>query len=106
MKLQTLCCGFVYDSEHRAIRSNEATKLEEVADFCERAASENEQVLLFYAFKEEAYWLAEMLRERGLIFCSVSDRKFLQKWNDGDIDVLFAHHLRRARLKTCSLVGD
>ncbi len=91
MKLQTLCCGFVYDSEHKAIRSNEATKLEEVANFCERAASENEQVLLFYAFKEEAYWLAEMLKDRGLRYCSVSDKKFLQKWNDGDIDVLFAH---------------
>ena len=91
MKLQTLCCGFVYDSEHRAIRSNEATKLQEVADFCERAAGENEQVLLFYAFKEEAYWLAEMMKERGLRFCSVADKRFLQKWNDGDIDVLFAH---------------
>lgn len=91
MKLQTLCCGFVYDSEHNAIRSNEATKLQEVADFCERAAWENEQVLLFYAFKEEAYWLSEMMKERGLRFCSVADKKFLQKWNDGDIDVLFAH---------------
>lgn len=92
MKLQTLANGFVYDTElNTAMRGSRSTKLEEVADFCEQAAAENEQVLLFYAFKEEALWLSEMLKVKGLRFCSVKDSNFMRKWNNGEIDVLIAH---------------
>ncbi len=96
MKLQTLCSGFMYlkeeDDIRMAVRSEHSTKLTAVADFCERAVGESEQVLLFYSFKEEAKWLAEMMTKRGIKFCSVTgDKNFLKKWEDGTIDVLFAH---------------
>ena len=52
-KLQTLCNGFVYDDGGEAIRSEHSTKLDEVVEFVDRCISEGEQVLLFYAFKEE-----------------------------------------------------
>lgn len=94
-KLQQLCNGFIYCKPEvgmsTTIRSERSGKLEAVADFCERAAAESEAVLLFYAFKGEALWLAELLKERGLTFCSTSDKQFLKKWNAHDVDVLMAH---------------
>lgn len=90
-KLQTLCNGFIYDENGDVHRGNDSTKLEAVADFCERCAAENERVLLFYAFREEAVWLAEKLKARGLLYCSPADKDFIQKWNNADIDVLIAH---------------
>lgn len=93
-KLQTLCNGFIYegnDDERRVIRGDFSTKLTQVADFCESCADEGERVLLFYSFVEEAIWLGEMLKERYLKFCSPKDKRFMEKWNDGEIDVLLAH---------------
>lgn len=93
-KLQTLCNGFIYqdvEGVRLPTRGQYSTKLEEVADFCERCEMEGERVLLFYAFVEEAIWLGEMLKDRGLKFCSPKDKRFLQKWESGEIDVLMAH---------------
>lgn len=90
-KLQTLADGFIYDESGKAHRGGESSKLEAVADFIAGAAGEGERVLLFYAFREEALWIAEKLKERGLRYCSTCDKSFLQKWNDGEVDVLMAH---------------
>lgn len=94
-KLQTLCNGFVYEQiseADRVVRRGEcSTKLLEVADFCEQCAGEGERVLLFYSFVEEAIWLSELLKERHLKFCSPKDKRFLEKWESGEIDVLMAH---------------
>ena len=90
MKLQTLCNGFIYD-DSQPIRSDYSTKLNAVVDFIEGCFNENEKVLLFYAFREEAIWIAEMLKERNIKFCSPNDKNFLSKWENGEIDVLMAH---------------
>lgn len=90
-KLQTLCNGFVYDFEGDAIRGKHSAKLEAVADFVADCKESGEPVLLFYAFKEEALWLAELLKERGVRYESVKKSGFLERWNNGEIECLFAH---------------
>lgn len=91
VKLQTLCDGFCYDNDGMPVRREESSKLEAVADFCSECKEAGERVLLFYAFREEAIWLAELLKKRSIAFCSVADKRFLEKWNSGAIDVLIAH---------------
>lgn len=90
-KLQTLCNGFIYDENGEAIRVKDSAKLEAVADFCERCKAEGEKVLLFYAFREEAVWLKEMLDRKKIVAESVKKAGFMERWNAGEIDVLFAH---------------
>lgn len=90
-KLQTLCNGFVYDCEGKAIRSGKSTKLEAVADFVAECRDAGEPVLLFYAYREEAMWLHELLTDRGVKVESVSKQGFLDRWNAGETECLFAH---------------
>lgn len=90
-KLQTLCNGFVYDFEGDAVRGKRSVKLEAVADFIADCKDAGEPVLLFYAFKEEALWLAELLKERGVKYESVKKAGFLKRWEAGEIECLFAH---------------
>jgi SNF2 family DNA or RNA helicase len=91
-KLQTLCNGFIYQTETgEAIRSEYSTKLDAVAEFCDRAVNEGERVLLFYASPEEAIWLSEKFKELGIKFCSPKDKRWLQKFETGEIDVLISH---------------
>lgn len=95
MKLQTLCNGFIYrqneDETITTIRGKKSSKLEAVADFITSAVAEGERVLLFYAFKEEAVWLGELLTQNKIKYCSVKKDGFVELWENGDIDVLFAH---------------
>lgn len=94
-KLQTLCDGFVYkeleDGRIVPARGTRSAKLEAVADFVADCKDAGEPVLLFYAFREEAVWLTELLKERGVKWYSVKSGDFMQKWNDGEIDCLMAH---------------
>lgn len=94
-KLQTLCNGFVYttdtNGEQIAVRGKQSTKLEAVADFCEQCKGESEPVLLFYSFREEALWLMEMLKKRGLTYTTPKAKGFIEKWNAGEVDVLMCH---------------
>ena len=93
-KLQTLCNGFVYvdDGKYtRAVRSEYSTKLDEVTEFVVRAVSEGEQVVVFYAFKEEEEWLKEKLKKQGVTISGTYDKNFLGKWNERDVDVLLLH---------------
>ncbi len=105
-KLQTLCNGFVYrdvtiDYEERGelkhieetlvVRTERSAKLEEVADFVADCRDQGEQVLLFYAFREEEKWLTELLDSRGVNVTSARDKDFMQEWNDGTTDCLMAH---------------
>lgn len=90
-KLQTLCNGFVYTDDEQVVRSAESTKLKAVVDFCEECKDAGEPVLLFYAFKEEEKWMVEMMKERKIKVGSVREKGFLDKWNDHEYDVLFAH---------------
>lgn len=90
-KLQTLLNGFVYDAEGVAHRGEKSTKLEAVADYVEECREAGEQVLLFYAYTEEAKWLNEMLNARGIKCDSVTKSGFMQRWNAGESGVLFAH---------------
>ena len=92
--LQTLCDGFVYvddDMGTTPVRSEWSTKLDEVADFVDRCVSESEQVLLFYAFREEKPWLKEKLKMLHNSFTDVKDKRFMEKWNDGEVEVLLGH---------------
>ena len=89
-KLQTLADGFVYVND-TVQRSEYSTKLDEVCDFVDRCCGEGEQVLLFYAFREEREWLEEKLKALHLKFCDVKDKNFMRKWNDGEVDVLLGH---------------
>lgn len=90
-KLQTLCNGFVYDCKGKAIRSGKSAKLEAVADFIAECRDAGEPVLLFYAYREEAMWLHELLTDRGVKVESVNKAGFLDRWNTGDTECLFAH---------------
>lgn len=90
-KLQTLVNGFVYDQDGRPIRSDHSTKLTAVADCVADCVEQGENVLLFYAFREEAEWLLELLKARGCNCYDVKKNDFLQKWNNDEIDVLLAH---------------
>ena len=95
-KLQTLCDGFVYvyvddDMGTTPVRSEWSTKLDEVADFVDRCVSEGEQVLLFYAFREEKAWLEEKLKKLHITFTDVKDKRFMEKWNEGEVEVLLGH---------------
>lgn len=92
-KLQTLCNGFVYVDDvktglREVKRGEHSTKLDEVVEFVARAVSEGEQVLLFYAFIEEREWLQEKLKKEHIKFATSKDKKFLEKWNKRDVDVL------------------
>ena len=89
-KLQTLADGFVYIND-TVQRSEYSTKLDEVCEFVDRCCGEGEQVLLFYAFREEKAWLEEKLKALHLKFCDVKDKNFMRKWNDGEVDVLLGH---------------
>ena len=100
MKLQTMCDGFIYTGDtyeeegfyNQVVRGERSSKLEAVADFCERCVSENEPVLLFYAFRAERDWLREMLKDRGVVTMEVRDKGAIDKWNEGDFEgVLMAH---------------
>jgi SNF2 family DNA or RNA helicase len=94
-KLCTMCNGFVYTKQEDGLRlsarGSKSTKLDLIAEFLERAYSEGEQVLLFYAFIEEAIWLSEKLKDRGIPFCSVSNKRFKELWDNYEAGVLFAH---------------
>ena len=99
-KLQTMCDGFVYVGENvggewaagDVLRGEESSKLEAVADFCERCYAEGEPVLLFYAFVAERKWLAEKLSKRGVPAMQVQDKGAVERWMDGSFEgVLMAH---------------
>lgn len=90
-KLQTLCNGFVYDENGNPARGKQSVKLETVADFVADCKDAGERVLLFYAFREEAAWLRELLKARGVRTYDVTNADFMSKWNEGDIDCLIAH---------------
>ena len=90
-KLQTLCNGFVYDENGEPKRGERSAKLEAVADFVADCKDAGEPVLLFYAFREEAAWLAELLDARGVKWDSVKRAGFLERWNEHETDCLIAH---------------
>lgn len=90
-KLQTLCNGFVYDESGTPVRGKDSAKLQAVADFVAECAENGENVLLFYAYREEAVWLSEMLTKRGITFESVKKAGFVERWNAGKTQCLFAH---------------
>ena len=91
-KLQTMCNGFIYTDEGEAQRSNKSIKLQAVADKALEIVEKGEKVLLFYAYREEAQWLTEMLEREKIKVVNVKDcPDFMEKWNNGEIDVLLAH---------------
>lgn len=90
-KLQTLCNGFIYDTDGTPRRSGYSAKLEAVADFVADCKDAGEPVLLFYAFREEAIWLQELLQARGVRCESVQKAGFMERWNAGNTECLFAH---------------
>lgn len=88
-KLQTLADGFVYIND-TVQRSEYSTKLDEVCEFVDRCCGEGEQVLLFYAFREEKTWLEEKLKKNGLKIGLPTDKNWFENWNDKTTDVLMA----------------
>ena len=90
-KLQTAVNGFLYDENGSAYRSAYSTKIDKVVEFVERAVGEGEKIILWYAFREEAIWLAEKLKKADIRFCSANDKRFIEKWNSDEIDVLIIH---------------
>ena len=93
-KLQTLCDGFIYQDTGenvKPVRGDYSAKLEAVADFVADCKDAGEPVLLFYAFREEAVWLTELLEARGVKWYGVKKPDFLEKWNAREIDCLIAH---------------
>lgn len=94
-KLQTLCNGFVYvtdeQGETRAVRGERSEKLEQVADFVADCKDAGEPVLLFYAYREEAAWLTELLNARNVRVGNPDSKDFVQHWNEHDYDCLMCH---------------
>src|SRR5690554_208850 len=89
-KLQTACNGFIYDKEGTPHRAAHSSKLEQVAEFVASAVAEGEKVLIFYAFKEEAIWLAELLKKEGVTFVSPNAPDFIARF-EKDVDCLIGH---------------
>ena len=89
------CNGFVYVEDEagnvQAVRGKSSAKLEAVADFVADCKDAGERVLLFYAFREEAAWLTELLDARGVKTYTVQKKDFVERWEAGDIDCLIAH---------------
>jgi len=93
-KLQTACCGFVYQGdgeERRAVGFDTRSKADEVVEFCRQAQAEGEQVLLFYAFIEERDYLIERLKALHVETTDVKAADALDKWAKGEAGVLLAH---------------
>lgn len=90
-KLQTLCNGFIYDENGEPKRGKRSAKLEAVADFVADCKDAGEPVLLFYAFREEAQWLTELLTARGVKCDNVKKAGFIERWEAGETDCLLAH---------------
>lgn len=90
-KLQTLCNGFVYDDNGKPVRGRESKKINAVCDYVERCKEAGENVLLFYAFREEKDWICEELDGRGVKWDTVERRGFVDRWNEGKTECLMAH---------------
>ena len=99
-KLQTMCDGFVYAGDNiygqwtagDVLCSERSSKLEAVADFVCQCVAENENVLLFYAFKAEREWLRELLSGNGFEVAEVREGDALARWMNGTFTgVLMAH---------------
>lgn len=98
-KIQTLCSGFVYDTEKDytdtgVVRINGGgAKIQAAVEFCRHAAAEGESVLMFYQYRESAVWFGEEAQKAGLRIASVGGKTndWLRLWNTGNLDVLVAN---------------
>ena len=99
-KIQTLCSGFVYDTDGQfgeaggVVRiEGGGSKIEAAVEFCRHAAAEGESVLMFYQYRESAVWFGEEAAKAGLRIASVkgSGVQWLRDWNAGNLDVLVAN---------------
>lgn len=99
-KIQTLCSGFVYDTDGQfgeaggVVRiEGGGSKIEAAVEFCRRAAAEGESVLMFYQYRESAVWFGEEAVKSGLRIASVKGNgvQWLRDWNAGNLDVLVAN---------------
>ena len=95
-KLQTLCNGFIYDEGGKPIIVTESTKLRAVADYIIDMVEQGENILLFYAFREEEALLFGLLSKAktkakmNVVNIKDSD-DIIEQWNNGQIQVLMAH---------------
>ena len=92
-KLQTLCNGFVYVDDVRSGYGRSRGRITQRSWTGGRVSwprgqvSEGEQVC--YAFIEETGITGRSLKkEGGSPFATSKDKKFLEKWNGRDVDVL------------------
>lgn len=92
-KLQTLASGFVYETETgEAVRiKGGGTKVRQAVEFCLECAEQGESVLLFYNYRESAVWFGELAKDAGLRIASTSSKRWLERWNGGELDVLVAN---------------
>lgn len=99
-KVQTLCSGFVYDTDGQAVDAGEAirvkdggSKVRTAVEFCVECAEAGEPVLLFYNYRETAVWFGELAKEAGLRIASVRGNSldWLKRWNAVELDVLVAN---------------
>ncbi|MCQ2319301.1 MAG: DEAD/DEAH box helicase [Bacteroidales bacterium] len=91
-KIQTLTSGFVYDDDGNVIRlEHGGSKIRAAVDKCCECRDNGEHVLLLYHFRESAIWFHELATAALLRVCSTSAKGWLDKWNNGDIDVLVAN---------------
>src|SRR5690606_21948392 len=58
---------------------------------CRRVVAEGEQLLLFFAFREEAIMLSELFKKVGIRFCSPKNKDYLKLWKNREIDILLSH---------------
>lgn len=89
-KLQTLCNGFIYTDDGASV-SRWTTKIDNVTDFVCRCVAEGENVLLFYAFKEEKKIIEGKLLKDGIKVLDVKEKGSVNAWNSGKVEVLLAH---------------
>lgn len=89
-KLQTVCNGFLYDADGTPRRAAHSSKLTQVADFIASAVAEGEKVIVFYAFREEAIWLSEMLDKRGVTYTTPKVKDFIERF-ETKVDCLIGH---------------
>jgi len=89
---QEISSGFMYDKDSQSVKSYSYEKLK----FCVKTIQDlvlenNENVLVFYNFKEEYRYLKNALQSKKIIVKEAREKNAVADWNNGKVNVLVCH---------------
>lgn len=88
-KLLQLCNGAVYTREDGAYTIVHEEKINALMELIE--GSNGKSVLVFYSFIHDKERIMRAVRRAGLDIMDVRDKGAIDKWNEGNLDILLAH---------------